>query len=526
MNKNIINRNKTEYFTSLSNTLVYAQEELSPFISAPFSKTALKRQAHLKKEEFSKDQRELLVEVIGEQMSAFDYKKVNQHLDDLKEKNTVTITTGHQLNLYTGPMYVIYKIMHVIKLAEQMNKEDHAMRYVPIFWMATEDHDFEEINHFHLFNDTVSWETEQRGPVGRFGLDDFESVRTELRKKFENNQSFLAFLEKHYSHGSLAQATRHFVMDLFGEYGLIVLDADDVKLKKSFRSVMKTELSSQFSEPLVKEVTKLLEKHGYDGQVTPRPINLFYIQKGRRDRIIPQNGGFIVGNDRFTQEELYNLLDQHPERFSPNVVLRPVYQEFVLPNICYVGGGGEMSYWLQLKGVFEFLNVPYPVIQVRNSVQFIDGIALKKMKKLDLSVEELFEDIHVLKKKYVLEDESSSLDFASLEELGEELADIYEDLITSVDKGLEGYGKSEVKRLQKQIEGIKEKLVRHQKKKHEEALNQMDNLFERLFPAGGLQERYDNIIPRLAKYGKTKVLEELHEHMDPEEKGLILLIEE
>lgn len=527
MHKQIIDRNKTEYFSSLANLLVYDQAKLESFITAPFSLKNLSEQAEQKVAQFPKEQRRLLNEVLHEQMKGFNHDKVSESLFLLDDDSAVTITTGHQLNLYTGPLYVIYKIMHVIKLAERMNQIDDNMNYVPLFWMATEDHDFEEINHLHLFNDTISWETDQSGPVGRFSLDDFEATKQSLLEKFENNPSFASFLSSFYDKKeSLASATRKFVMELFEEYGLIVLDADDERLKRSFSSIMTKEVLEHFSEPLVENKTRELEDKGYNGQVTPRPVNLFYITNSQRDRIIPEKGGFKIGEENYTQEEVLDLLENHPERFSPNVVLRPVYQEFILPNVCYVGGGGEMSYWLQLKDVFDTLEIPYPIIQVRNSVQFVDGIALKKMNKLDISVDQLFEDIHVLKKQYVLEHESSELEFDSFDQQGEDLSKTIIELITSVDKGLEGYGKSEVTRLQKQLDGIKQKLIRHQKKKHDQAMDQIDNLFERLFPAGGLQERYDNIIPKLAKYGKDQVLKDLYNNMDPEEKGLILLIEE
>ena len=526
MKKQIISRGETGMFSNVAIELLTNQNKFNGLISKPYSLENLLVQKDVKSTQFSDQSRSVLVEVLKDQYAGFDNSKVNGNISKLSDQNTFTVTTGHQLNLFTGPMYVIYKIMHVIKLAESLNEKDPGSNYIPLFWMATEDHDFEEINHLHLFNDTIKWDTEQKGPVGRFNLNDFDETKKELLDKFQNNESFTSFLSKHYETGNLADATRNFVMDLFEDYGLIILDADDSRLKSSFSSIMKKEIIEGFSEPRVEHNTNLLKELGYNDQVTPRPINLFYITNDQRERIIPNDDGYLIGEDSLSKESILELLDKYPERFSPNVVLRPVYQEFILPNICYVGGGGEMAYWLQLKGVFDTLDLAYPMIQVRNSVQFIDGIALKKMNKLNLSVDQLFDGIHQVKKQYVLDHEDSALDFSKLDSKADEISKLIQEFTLETDKGLEGYGKSETTKLQKQIDGFKDKLVRHKKKKNEDAMSQIDNLFERLFPAGGLQERYDNVIPKLASYGKSEFIELLYKEMDPFESGLIILIEE
>ncbi len=526
MKKQIISRDKTGMFSNIAIELLNNQEKFSDLISKPYTLDNLLEQKDVKKSQFNDQSRSVLVEVLEDQYVGFNNSKVNTSISKLLDQNTFTVTTGHQLNLFTGPMYVVYKIMHVIKLAETLNEKDPGSNYIPLFWMATEDHDFEEINHLHMFNNTIKWDTDQKGPVGRFNLNDFDETKKELLGKFQNNESFKSFLSKHYEGGNLAEATRNFVMDLFEDYGLIILDADDSRLKSSFSPVMKKEITERFSEPQVENNTKLLKDLGYSDQVTPRPVNLFYITNDRRERVIPIDDGYLIGEDSLSKESILELLDKYPERFSPNVVLRPVYQEFILPNICYVGGGGEMAYWLQLKGVFDTLDLAYPLIQVRNSVQFIDGIALKKMNKLNFSIDQLFDGIHKVKKQYVLEHEDNALDFSKLDSKANEINKLIQEFTLETDKGLEGYGKSEATKLQKQIDVFKDKLVRHKKKKNEDAMSQIDNLFERLFPAEGLQERYDNVIPKLARYGKSEFIELLYKEMDPFESGLIVLIEE
>ena len=293
-----------------------------------------------------------------------------------------------------------------------------------------------------------------------------------------------------------------------------------------FAPVIRKELKEGFSGKAVQERTDRLTESGYKAQVHPREINLFYIEKGRRDRIIAgDDGGFEVGEDRFSREQLVELLEKDPQKFSPNVVLRTVYQEYILPNICYLGGGGEMAYWLQLKSVFDEIALPFPVIAVRNSVQWFDELSLKKMDKLNLSPKAMFKDMEENKKKYVLENAEEELDFTELEKTGEELKNRMEALISKVDKGLNAYAQSESVKISKQMEQIKQKMIRHQKKKNEEAMQQIENLYERLFPAQGLQERYETIIPLMARYGKEELLEILYKSLDPFEKDLILLLQ-
>ncbi|MGM0477876.1 MAG: bacillithiol biosynthesis cysteine-adding enzyme BshC [Bacteroidota bacterium] len=528
MKKITINRNESEHFSAIANALVYDQDQFKAFIHRPFSKAAVVTQTEEKQRTYSAEMREVLKGVVKEQMEPFmKNEKVHSIVESIGHTDTFTVTTGHQLNIYSGPLYVIYKIMHVIKLAEELNRERKDFNYVPVFWMASEDHDFEEINHFHLFNDKIEWSSAQQGAVGRFDLEDFSAVKDAIADKFQNNETMHSYLMSHYRESeSLATATRRFIMDLFKDYGLIVLDADDYRLKKAFAPVMEREIRTPFAEELVERQTEALAEKGYDGQVTPRPINLFYLSANGRDRIIPEGEGYVVGEQQFTQEALLKALKNHPERFSPNVVLRPVYQEVILPNVAYVGGGGEMAYWLQLKPVFEAADVVYPLIQVRNSVQIVDKIANKKMKKLGLSIKDLFSGIHKVKKEYVLKNSQEELDFSKLHQTKEKLQETIENFVGDVDKALSNYAKSEVTRIEKQIQGIQQKLIRHQKKQHDDAMNQLDHLFERLYPHQQLQERHDNIIQLMATQGKEKITDNLYHAIDPFEKDLIVLSED
>lgn len=530
MEKRTIDRRKTSFFSELSNALVYNQESLSEFIEAPYSIEAFKAQINKKNENYNHSFRKTLRDHLIKQYSHLEPNDVVvQNILSLEKEDTFTVTTGHQLNLYTGPLYFIYKIVHVIKLAEELKTEYPDCNFVPVYWMASEDHDFAEINHLNLFNAKKEWTSEQSGAVGKFSLDGFDSLKTEILSLFENQPEIAHFIEESYlTDENLAQATLNLVDKLFGEKGLVILDADSAELKALYRPVLFKEVREQFSVKAVENQTYKLKEKGYFGQVHPREINLFFMDKGRRERIIrKEDSSFTVGEEiSFTALELLELIDAKPELISPNVVLRPVYQEWILPNLAYIGGGGEMAYWLQLKTVFDALDLQFPLIEVRNSVQLIDGSTQKKMEKMEYEFENFIGSIDALKKDFVLQNSEEDLEFEELEEKFKALEKVIVSDVLKVDKALEPYGKSELTKMRKQIDNLENKLIRHQKKRFEDTLKQIDKVNDKLFPNNGLQERYENILAYFSKFGKDNFLEEIYKAIDPREKDLIILQED
>ncbi|RFC53860.1 bacillithiol biosynthesis cysteine-adding enzyme BshC [Brumimicrobium aurantiacum] len=527
MEKLKINRRKTSFFSELANQINDQQKDLKEFVQAPFSIENFGEIIQTKKQDFTRAQRQALSEVVNQQLADYkDYSKVKSNIDLLAEENTFTVTAGHQLNLYGGPLYVIYKIMDAIKMAEELKEAYPTNNFVPVFWLATEDHDFEEINHLHLFHDKMTWNTDQKGPVGRFSLDDIDTFKSEILDKFDNNPEYAKFLDQFYKKGNLAEATIELMMSLFGDYGLIVLDADNTKLKSTFSPIVKKEIETHFSEREVLKTTNKLENIGFHGQAMARPINLFYIKDQFRERIIPlENETFQIGEETVSKVDLLKDLEQNPECFSPNVILRPLYQEFILPNLCYIGGGGEMSYWLQFKAMFEEVKIPFPLLKVRNSVQWFDKSTTKKFDKLGLNYLDVFESIHAVKKQYVLDNAEVELDFTTLQEKSEALVTELIKTVTDLDKGLEGYSKSEATKIQKQIDQLQQKLIRHQKKKSDDAMKQIDGIYKRLFPNNGLQERYETMVPFLGKYGVEEFVEMVYNLIEPSEEDLIVMVD-
>ncbi|MBP6090973.1 MAG: bacillithiol biosynthesis cysteine-adding enzyme BshC [Crocinitomicaceae bacterium] len=526
MQKFTFKRQDTGLFTDQQLNLACHQERLLPFINRVFSKENFEQQIALKKQNFSDDKRAVLVAVLSENYAKITTtEKVKNTIDALKESTTFTVTTGHQLSLFTGPIYFIYKILHVIRLAEELALAYPENKFVPVFWMASEDHDFEEIQSIQLFNQQITWDTAQKGPVGRFELTDFEVVKNTVKTLFSSHSdNEIDVLMDAYAGENLAEATFSFVNALFQKYGLVIVDGDHPSLKQEFAATMRQELEHQFSYHAVQKTNEVLQKEGYKLQVNAREINLFYLQEQARERILHVEDGFYIeGKGTLSKEYLLEELANHPDRFSPNVILRPLYQETILPNLCYVGGVGEMAYWLQLKGVFDAVNEVYPLIQVRSSLLYIDPATAKKMDKVSMNLTQLFEDVAVVKKAYLKEFAADDVDFSSIEKQMLDLKSSIIEKVMSADFNLEKYAIAETLKLEKQVASIQEKVVKSVKQRHETALKTIEQVNEKLFPDNGMQERSLNLF-QLCNTGKVaEIVTGFYKSIDPFDPDFVIL---
>ncbi len=397
----------------------------------------------------------------------------------------------------TGPAYFIYKIISVINLCESLNKQNPSNHFVPVYWMAGEDHDFEEINHINLFNKKITWVTEQKGKVGTFALDGMATFLTEIKQALgesEQAQKLELLLNNAYSRNNLTAATRYLVNELFGSYGLVILDGDSKALKQEFIPEIKKDIFESVAYKSVTLANEKLKQQGYDAQVTPREINIFYADKNIRERIVKENDAFKVLNTdiSFSKEEIEKLIDTETEKFSPNVVLRPMYQQKILPNAVYVGGPGELAYWLQYKAMFDETKIPYPVLVPRNFIFYLDKNLQQKLQKLNLSTQDFFIEKDKLVKSYALGQQPFSL-----EKEKEGLKSLYENIrteISKVDKTLEAASEAELQKNLKGLEMLEQKGIRSIKQKNEHSINQIETIFTRLFPNDVPQERYENFL--------------------------------
>ncbi|MBL4939635.1 MAG: bacillithiol biosynthesis cysteine-adding enzyme BshC, partial [Lutibacter sp.] len=340
----------TGYFSKLICDYLENKPKLSKFHGNYPDLDGFKKQIELKKTTVNLESRNLLVKVLKQQYQHISTSDTTiQNIELLLSNNSFTITTGHQLNIFTGPLYFLYKICTTINLTKTLKNEFPNYNFVPVYWMATEDHDFDEINYFNFKGKKISWNRESSGAVGRLKITNFDVVLAEFSKLIGNskNAKYLKelFKKAYLEHANLADATRYLVNKLFEKYGLVIVDGDNKQFKKQFTPFIKDELLNNTS---FNEVSKTSEKlkENYAVQVNPRKINLFYLKDDLRERIIFDNDQYLINNTNliFSKGELLDELSEHPELFSPNVIMRPLFQETVLPNLCYIGGGGELAY--------------------------------------------------------------------------------------------------------------------------------------------------------------------------------------
>ena len=490
---------ETGAFSGLLTDYLAQKPALVPFYNRFPSVENFAAQIEEKQAAYSPEARVRLVGALREQYGAEAPAATAANIDLLAEPATFTVTTGHQLNLLTGPLYFIYKIVSAIKLSRQLKEAHPQHNFVPVYWMATEDHDFAEINHFSLFGKTYSWDAATPGgPVGRLPLDGFaEQLLSQLPPEVP-----AAFYEAYANSKTLAEATRKLADALFGEFGLVTLDADCPALKQALVPVLEREIKEQVSNAAVQATNARLTAAGYKPQVYSRPINLFFItDEGKRERLEPDAGGadcveVTVRNTArcHSQAELLALAQQHPEQFSPNVVLRPVYQEILLPNLVYIGGAAEVAYWFQLKDVFAAFGVPYPMVLPRNSAEYISRANAGKLKKLGLTWREIFRPLPELKKQVGA---ALGQEEISLKEQQQTLAAAFQqvqDLAQRLDPTLVKTVAAEAQKAAAGLAGLEKRLSKASEAKHETAYAQLTALKEKLFPGGGLQERSENVL--------------------------------
>lgn len=485
----------------------------------------------IKARENTDNNRETLVKAVLNQyreLHSDQSSPVIRAIHSLSEAKTFTVTTGHQLNIFTGPLYSIYKIATTIRLAEELKQNYPSNNFVPVFWMASEDHDFDEINHTRIYSKTLTWETKQTGAVGRMKPEGMMEVVAELKTIIGKEHELLDLMESAYRHSdTMADATRKIVHSLFESYGLVVMDGDDAELKSLFAGEMKEELLHGKSFTAVEHTNSQLEKL-YKIQVQPREINLFYLTDEIRERIVKtETGEYEVLNTslRFSETELLNQLAEHPERFSPNVVMRPIYQEKILPNLAYIGGPGELNYWFQFKGAFEVYGIPFPVVMLRNCMMLIDQTSADKLGKLGIDATELFHSTDALILK-VLEDSTefhpgTEKQMAAVQKTYTELAEQFSKLDASLVPSIE----AEKQKVLNGLKNIEEKGRRSLKRKNETVLNQVKNLKEKLFPENGLQERIDNFIPYYIN-SSTSFIQMIVDNTEPFANKFLVLIDE
>ncbi|GET46254.1 bacillithiol biosynthesis cysteine-adding enzyme BshC [Capnocytophaga felis] len=490
------------FFSSLISDYVLEKEQLRSFYNHFPNASNFKKQIEEKQNNFTDEARIRLVQSLKEQYSEIKTSpKVLENIELLSQKNTFTITTGHQLSLFTGHLYFVYKIISTINTAKILSEKYPDFKFIPIYWMATEDHDFEEINHFHLQNKSLYWNSSEKGMTGAFKTNSLDSVFDVFKKSIGlgKNADFLIdlFQKSYLEHNNLADATRFLVNALFEQYGVVIVDGNHRELKKSFIPYIKNDLLENIA---YQEVTKTISEiqdinKTYPVQVNPREINLFYLTDNGRNRIVySEKKGFEIHQTdiSFSKSEILEELEKYPERFSPNVIMRPLYQEVILPNLAYIGGGGEIAYWLELKRFFEAEKVPFPILMLRNSALLVSERQYDKIKKLEISITDLFLKTDDLKNRKVKELSDFPIDFTQQKNaLKKQFSDLYL-IAEKTDITFKNAVKAQETKQLKGLDKLEKRLLKAQKRKFTDELQRIIFLQSELFPNNSLQERFSN----------------------------------
>lgn len=451
-----------------------------------------------------------LVELLREQYTHLSWSEpVEENLAALLSENTFTICTAHQPNLGTGYLYFVYKILHAIRLAQDLNEKHADKHFVPVYYMGSEDADLDELGTFRIGDKKFVWDAGgQTGAVGRMNTATLAPLLRELFSLLGPPGPFLEALQvllmqAYTGEATIGQATRYLVHGLFGKYGLIILDPDNEELKRGFIPVMKADLLEGPASKLVPETIAEMEAAGYKAQAFPRDINLFYLRDNLRERIVREGDVWSVLNTeiRWNEAGMLAELEAHPERFSPNVMLRPLYQEHILPNIAFIGGGAEVAYWMQLKRLFGNHGVFFPALLLRQSVMWLNAGHQDLIRRIDLPMQTLFRDENEAARCYV--EHHGNNDWNTDEEHAalETLLNALREKAARVDPTLEKSAGAALKKMQHQLNVLQAKMLRAEKRRQGDGLAWLERLQNSLFPKGGLQERTENFMPYFLEFG-------------------------
>ena len=454
-----------------------------------------------------------------------------EHLQKLRDSDCWAVVTGQQVGLFTGPAYTIYKALTAVKLAAHY--ACRGLKAVPVFWMATEDHDLVEVSECFLVDaDSQPRQihyspetTQQRESVGRVAFS--EGIQASLAEflsllpNSEFKEEFLVRLRMAYSPGkTFASAFGEVFSYLASNYGLILLDPQDEGLKNLARPMLESILlRSQELNTAAESQSQLLLQSGYHSQVIldKESVGLFFEDGGKRrglihdgDRIRPKGHEPVLA-----RQDWQRLVQSRPWQFSPNVLFRPVVQDYLLPTLAYVAGPSEIAYLAQTRGLYDELGRKMPIIFPRVSVSIIERKIAKILEKYRLNFEDVFLGSEALIKKIVEQtmDQSLSERFSAIEiDFTKKLGEL-ENSLRSVDPTLGEALKTTQQKVQYQVSHLRAKFVAAETRQQEVTTKQIEKALAVLFPLKTLQERRLNVFYFLSRYGMD-FLAQLYEEID------------
>lgn len=449
----------------------------------------------------------------------------------LAQADSAAIVTGQQVGLLGGPLYTIYKTITAIRIARELSAGT-GKPVIPVFWVEGEDHDFDEIASFNILRSNEirtftleSPSTDNPGAVGRLLLSDgIEAMLEELASMLppsDFHEELFGALREAYAPGrSIEDAFVAWWKRLFADYGLVFMNPDDRDLKQLTTPLFEREIQNpSVSAERVEEVSRSLESEGYHAQVNVRPSNIFLLTDAGRLSLDVDGDGFVLrGTDRrYSREEMVAWLKSEPEAFSPNVVLRPLMQDMLLPTAAYIAGPGEIAYFAQYRGVYDWAGINMPVIYPRASATLIEPKVEKVFERYDISLEDFVDGIDTLFSKIVRTLSSHDFDAefsALLSAVNQSINDI-KPTIEDVDRNLGRTTEATRAAIIKEIDRLKDRVLRAEKRRHDEVRSQLEKTWVNILPEGRLQERVISPVYFLNKYGFS-LIDQLMDGLDVE----------
>jgi bacillithiol biosynthesis cysteine-adding enzyme BshC len=448
-------------------------------------------------------------------------KKTLQNIESLSSETTITVVTGQQLGIFGGPLYTFYKSITAIKLCSYLKEKFDDYNFVPVFWLEGDDHDYDEVRAFSLLNNenqlvTIKYDDGQleeanRGSIGGLKFNqNLENVFTELAlslRETEFKPNLLELLRSAYQPDkTFLESFRELMVHIFDEYGLIVFNPLDINVKKILTPIFYKEISeyADHTGNLVERSAELEEI--YHAQVKVKPINLFYVEDNERLLIEPtETGEYRLKGKRkkFTKEEILSLVETSPEKFSSNVLLRPICQDYLFPTGFYVGGPSEISYFAQVTPLYDLYELNQPFIYPRSSATIVEKGVKVIVDKNNLNYEDIFTEEEKLIQKIVAASSEINLENLfdnSLNEIIVSLSQIDEKLV-QIDKTLLDLSAKSKQKIEENLNLLKSKTLDAQKKKYDSTIRQISKVRNVLYPNDNLQERELNWIYFANKYG-------------------------
>ncbi len=391
-----------------------------------------------------------------------------------------------------------FKIITTIKLASELKKKYPQYHFVPVFWMASEDHDFAEINHAYIFNKKYEWQLDsEQNPVGRLTLETINDVIEQVKALASTEESRRIvdqYTTPYLESVNLAEATLKLVHSLFKEEGLVVIEPDNKVLKQEFVPIVWKDIIERQNFECLKQTNIEIKAAHYKPQINGREINFFYFSDSGRKLIKYEDGKYLILDTDlvFSPEQMQEELRHYPERFSPNVAMRPLYQETILPNLAYIGGPGELAYWLQLKRMFHHNEIPFPVLQMRETYIIAGKPFVGKVEKAGLTVTELLKPDNELIKCFL---EKALV--KDVKRIAAQVGDLLQELIDEAKKADALLGSEFIKykaEQSKYMARLTKQLAEKQKEQHQQGVDKVLKLKQSVLPDGKLQERYINIL--------------------------------